>query len=406
MNKKSVYIITDLYPPAFSPRIYSIVKTLKNNGFDVFVFTEEQKKHLIFKSYKDICPTYRFNLLGNNIFKRTIKRIAEFISEYKESLFVSNIKKTIKRNNICRPDIVLCFCYRKFPIKTSYKISRFFNVPFIADCRDIAEQQNKFININFGFNLTGYILKKLIIRQRNKYLKKANTITTVSKWHKYKISSYMPYKNIELIYNGYDCDLFTPKDIKCDDFNIIFTGRIMDKQFRDPTILLQAVKELEQECRGIKLKFYTDRESTKIIKSTNSKIKCNLQIFDFVDHKCVPDLLNSSSMIAIISSSKKYGGGCGMITTKIFEALAMNKPLILFSDTESEAATIVRLSERGIATDNKEEIKEFIKQQYNVWEKYGLCKADKNKDFVSNFNREKQNMKMIGTINKILNNVR
>lgn len=402
MNKYRVFVITDLYPPAFSPRIFSMVKTLKQNGFDVVVFTEEQKKHLLFKSYEDICPTMRYNLLGNNKIKRNARRVAELLFEYKESAMISEIRRTIKKGDLCKPDIILCFCYRKFPIKASYELSRYFKIPFIADCRDMVEQQKGFLNTGTGLATMDRLLEKLIIRQRNRYLKKAHTITTVSKWHKNKLSSYFPDKAIETIYNGYDSDLFCPSEINTDDFVIIFTGRLINKEFRDPTLILQAVKELETECPRLKLRFYTNEKSADIIKSVNKNIDCHLEIFDFVDHKTIPYLLNSSSMIALISSSEKYGGGYGMITTKIFEALAMKKPVILSSDTESEAAEIIRMSGHGIASDNKDEIKEFIRIIYQEWEIKGICRSDTNMDFVSDFAREKQNTKMIRIINKAI----
>lgn len=402
MSKKSVCIVADLYPPAFSPRIFNIVKTLINNGFDVVVFTEEQKDHLIFTSYDDLCDSYRLNLLGENNLKRTINRISEFIFQCKESAMISNIKRIFKEKNINSPDIVLCFCYRKFPIKASCEISKLFSVPLIVDCRDIVEQQKDFIHIGFGFNIIGRLFEKIVIRQRNKYLKEATAITTVSQWHRDKLLSYLPDKNVKIIYNGYDRDLFTPSHPQNEYFNIIFTGRLNCKKFRDPTLLLQAVKELERECPYIKLSFYTDKKSAKIIKLTNNGINCNLNIFDFVDHKQIPLLLRTASVIALISSSFRYGGGYGMISTKIFEALAMEKPVVLFSDTESQAADIIRESCRGISTDSKDEIKDFIKQQYQSWESDGYCKSDCNKDFVMQFDRDNQNLGLVELINDIL----
>ena len=60
-----------------------------------------------------------------------------------------------------------------------------------------------------------------------------------------------------------------------------------------------------------------------------------------------------------------------MMTTKFYEALGCEKPVLCVPSDESVLAATIRDTNAGIATDNKEEIKQFILEKYHEWQANG-----------------------------------
>ena len=60
-----------------------------------------------------------------------------------------------------------------------------------------------------------------------------------------------------------------------------------------------------------------------------------------------------------------------MMTTKFYEALGCEKPVLCVPSDESVLAATIRDTNAGIATDNKEEIKQFILEKYREWKANG-----------------------------------
>ena len=81
--------------------------------------------------------------------------------------------------------------------------------------------------------------------RRNQILKKADAVTTVSPWHKEYLSQLN--KNVHLIYNGYSEEIFYPKDVKSDTFDIIYAGRLLDPNAQNPELLFKAIEHLKLE---------------------------------------------------------------------------------------------------------------------------------------------------------------
>ena len=87
-------------------------------------------------------------------------------------------------------------------------------------------------------------------------------------------------------------------------------------------------------------------------------------------------------MIVLTSKAAK-----GMMTTKFYEALGCEKPVLCFPNDEGVLATTIKQTNAGIATDDKEAIKAFILDKYKEWKKNGFTHQTVNQDLKQQFTR-------------------
>ena len=125
-------------------------------------------------------------------------------------------RKLVKNNKI---DLVLCSSFRTFPLPAALKVATKYKLPLVVDLRDIIEQYtgDEFIAHSLpsllGLNrLFISVFKRKSLRDRNRVLKKADYVTTISPWHVDILKQYNT--NVELIYNGFDPELFYPEQKK------------------------------------------------------------------------------------------------------------------------------------------------------------------------------------------------
>ena len=59
------------------------------------------------------------------------------------------------------------------------------------------------------------------------------------------------------------------------------------------------------------------------------------------------------------------------MTTKFFEALGVEKPILCVRSDEECLAQVIQETKSGLAATNVEEVKNFILHYYNQWQKQG-----------------------------------
>lgn len=411
-DKPIIYLIADIFAPAFAPRAVAFVKNLSYMGYELIVFTEKQSNHLLFEGYKDICKVYRIELNSKNKYIRKLEQLAELIYEYKERLFYKKILSIIKEESLPKPNIILSMSYRKFPFTASMLLKNRLSVPIVLDIRDMIEQFDSFLpkKIQFCSIKLGFlekIIRPIYISRRNNAIHQADYITTISNWHKDLLESISKKNNVDIIYNGYDADIFRTHEVISPDFEIVFTGRLISKELRDPSLIIDIAKELESEIKELKLKFYVDEVSKNIIRDIEKDYGFRANIYEMIPISEIVNILNRASILLLISNSEAENGAKGMISTKIFEAMALQKHTILFPDNSSEASEIIRKANIGIASNNKEEIKNFISKAYQDWKKkHYIVKNDANKNYIANFDRANSSKYLEKIIRRLIDDKR
>ena len=90
----------------------------------------------------------------------------------------------------------------------------------------------------------------------------------------------------------------------------------------------------------------------------------------------------------------------GMLTTKFYEALGCDKPILCVPSDKGSLAELIAYTNAGIATDDVEHIKQFITERYHEWQQNGFTRqATQHRE---EFTREAQCEQMEQIIQKTL----
>ena len=265
-------------------------------------------------------------------------------------------------------DVILCSSFRLFPLPAALRLAPKKNLPLVVDLRDIIEQYTGHEFITRPILAPLFIKKPLIalfrtqsIRKRNHVLRAAAAVTTVSPWHVEQLHAVNPATH--LIYNGYDPELFFPAHVATEQFQITYTGRLLSTAMRNPTLLFEAVQQVDKEGTiapdTFRLKWYTDRASVEILEKEIARFPTAAAYMDYHAYKAadeVPRLLQESSILLLLTNKADEKCPNGNITTKFFEALAVRKPILFVLGDEVCLEEKICKTASGLSAHNAEEV--------------------------------------------------
>ncbi|MBR5189125.1 MAG: hypothetical protein IKW17_02580, partial [Paludibacteraceae bacterium] len=109
-----------------------------------------------------------------------------------------------------------------------------------------------------------------------------------------------------------------------------------------------------------------------------------LIINSYVPNNEIPRLLNQSSIILVLTNK----GNRGIMTTKFFEAIGVEKPILCVRSDEECLAQTIKETNAGLAATTVEEVKQFILHHYQQWQQNGYTHINiTNKE---QFSRQRQ----------------
>ena len=370
MQIKRILIITEaITKPLYIPRIRNIYHHLQRKGIEIDWMTEKYESvPESFNLKLHQIPFYKHSGLFGKI-EWIIKNILNLIFDYKNKYFSKKISTLTQDKHY---DLVFCSTCHTFGLKAAYNVAKKHNIPLHIDLRDIAEQctANEYSNSKLALGFLGKLYRNININRRNKILQLANNITTVSPWHVDFIKQLN--NNTHLIYNGYDANLFQPQNIKTEYFDIIYTGKWYSTSLQDPTLLFETLSQINNP--KIRLVIYTDANKHPEIKNLAKQynITTPLILNNYIANHEIPNKLNESSIILVLTRKENNG----IMTTKFFEALGVEKPILCVRSDEGCLAQVIKQTNSGLAATNVEEIKNFISHYYQQWEKQGYTRAN------------------------------
>ncbi|MBI4647467.1 MAG: N-acetyl sugar amidotransferase [Bacteroidia bacterium] len=310
---------------------------------------EESDKGTIIKTpYFPNLPNKLMLKYGESKF-RFLRRLITAYYEFAQFSFLTGpksqryfaAKKYLKENNadaiIATGDPYVLFSYAS-------KLSKKFNIPWIADYRD-PWTQSITIKKNFFINLWNTHFERKIVRN-------AYYITTVSEFVKIKISSLIKNKNFFIIPNGYDPDAIEDaKGIEQDNnaLNIAIVGTIY--KWHPVKSVVGVLDDFIKNNRVAKLNlnFYGINITTEInemIEGNFPDIKRHINIFPKKsNNEFLKDLARNNLMLLFNDYSA--------IGTKIYAYIGIKRTILL-------------------CYANDEEANKLKKKYYDVEEKKGL----------------------------------
>lgn len=403
--KKALFIL-DHFPPSFAPRMGYLVKYLKPLGWEAKVFSSPHPSKinkfdgLVGYAYSEevtmpeYCKVHSLNRL-------LVEALGFFSGGFCWSMQDEKMYKYVTENlGDEHFDIVVCSTASFFPINCALKMAKRMDIPLLLDFRDIYEQDP------YMYSTKGVaaILRRFQIMKRNSIICKATAVTTISEWHREYLSKFN--KNIFLIYNGFDSDLFYPRSLeKTDKFTITYTGSVAPTNCegsRNIDFLFKALallaKEKAMTPETFSLNFYTDDSSIKYLIRVAEKydIKEYISVNEWLPFEKIPKILLESNILLVLLAEKNTNG---IMTTKLYEYLAMNREILCIPNIESPVCEFIRKANSGNCFDNVDDIVEYLKQKYEEWKKTGIVRCEANFEYVQQFSRKRQAEQFVGVFN-------
>lgn len=413
-NTRKVLVLCDAFPPAFAPRMGYLCKYLKNSNWQPTVLTEAVPGNM-FAFLADVCPAtfisfYTRKGKWSSKFEWITKFLFDFFFGYKDNCMIKEGERLLKQQKF---DLILCSTYRTFPLPAAQKLAERHHIPLVVDTRDMIEQYPRYEFMDHQLptvlgidKLIASVFRRKLLKQRNKTLCAASYLTTISPWHANLLKQYN--QKVELIYNGFDPEIFYPVPVSSPQFNIIYTGRLISIATRNPVLLFKALKILSAEkifspteCRVV---WYVDNDSEATIRQEAEKYG----VSDFMDYHCmvsateIPNLLNQSSVLLSLTNKLTQNGPKGFMTTKFFESLAVEKPILCIQSDEDCLEAAINEANAGLAGRNVEEVCQFLRDTYRQWKEQGFTSANVRREVLSKYSRKEQAAQFVRIFNSVI----
>ncbi|MCR5049545.1 MAG: glycosyltransferase [Paludibacteraceae bacterium] len=374
-NKQSINILVVSDPPAapgYLPRLRYLCDYLTDKGYHITLLTEQYQSFDFAHDY----PIIAVPMYSGGTLDWLTKTIWTLLTNWHNRVFAKRAITQYLPAQEQKYDLVLCTAFSDFPLGAAEHIARYYGVPLLCDIRDLDEQVD---DSRYQYHHQAWwtmpgrsIYRAIHIHRRNRVIRAANTITTVSPWHVDFIKRYNI--NTHLVYNGYNEKQFYPSDIKTDTFRITYIGSLFDWQQSALQIIQQAIREIELP---VVLDMHTPQSNP-------------------VPFDRLGDVIRRSCVMLVLTNPRTHG----MLTTKFYEALGCDKPVICVPSDQGALSKLIAHTHAGIATDDKEQIKAFVRTLYSEWQKNGFTRQ--NSIHREEFSRKAQTERLEQIINNTL----
>ncbi|MBR2166250.1 MAG: glycosyltransferase family 4 protein [Paludibacteraceae bacterium] len=339
--------------PGYLPRVRFLCEYLVRKGCDVTLLTEEYQPLPFPHSY----PIETIKMYSGGIFDWLVKTVWTLLTDWHNRVFACKALNTIHQTPDTF-DFVICSAFSDFPLGAAQRIANKLQVPLLCDIRDLDEQVE---NSRYQYHHQTWwtmpfrrLYRAVHIRRRNKVLRAADNITTVSPWHAEFIKQFNP--NVQVLYNGFDDKQFYPEDIRTNQFTISYIGSLFEWQQPALTKVRQVIEELN--------KSQLNPQQSKILLDIHTP-GCSP-----VPYNRLGSAIRKSSIMLVLTSPDTHG----MLTTKFYEALGCEKPILCVPSDRGALAELIAFTKAGIATDDEQEMARFLLDKYQEWQKNGFTR--------------------------------
>jgi glycosyltransferase involved in cell wall biosynthesis len=276
------------------------------------------------------------------------------------------------------------------------KLKKGYNVPWIADLRDLWTQNHYYMHTKFR--------KILDSKLESNVLAEADALTTVSPTLVEKLKEKHKKANIFSIPNGFDPNKVNPGVPLTNKFSIIYTGRLYEGK-RDPALLFKALKELSEE-KKIKLNDFRVDFYGRIQNWLKKEIE-KYQLNKIVKlHGTVPREIiikkQWESQIQLLLTWKNPDE-TGVLTGKIFEYLAAKRPVLSYGVEKGSVKDLIEETNAGFHARNLEELKNIIEKLYKEYKSNGKVSYNGLENEINKYTHEEMSKKFLEVLKTVAN---
>ena len=385
MPKRILILCEAIAPPAFSPRVLTLAQYLQAQGWQCTILTEECEEQTF---NTDICTIYQMPAYHNLWVDKLCYGKDKALYRY-----------AVERLDMQSYDLIFCSSYYYFPLLAAQKLAKRYHLPLVVDLRDIAEQwgsESYFTRRLTPWKGVDYCIGKLYerkqLRMRNCVLRYAKAVTSVSPWHRQLLAQYN--SNTQLIFNGYDEQVFVPQDVKSEIFQIAYLGKLYSTKLRDPRLLFAALHELLAEGQivenELRVLFHVDDKGKEQLTELAKEYQISqvVDIQGYIPRTEIIKVMHLTSILLVLTTKSTAEGTHGIMGTKFFENMGVEKPVLCVRSDEECLAQVISETQAGLAATEVNQVKTFVLEKYQEWKQKGFTRQTaKNKE---QFTRQRQ----------------
>jgi glycosyltransferase involved in cell wall biosynthesis len=343
MSDKSILILTQYYPPevgAPQNRLHELAVRLQAKGIKVDVLTA--------------MPNYPKMVIDEAYRNGKIKEeIIDGVQVYRSKIFVSNSKKIIPRllnyfsfvwtsywrgRKLGKYDFLMVESPPLFLGYSAMRLSKKLNAKLIFNVSDLWPESAEKMGI-----VSNQQMLRMAYKLEEKCYKRSSLVTGQTMGIVNNIKERFPNTQVHWLPNGVDLDFYDPKKIAKNDFRlrnnihesdiVFFYGGIIGHAQGLETVL-RAAKLLESES-NVKIVLQGAGPEKEYLQKLNSELGLsNVLFLPPVQKSEMPSILAEVDVALV--PLRKLDLFQGAIPSKIFEALAMQKALLLGVDGEAK----------------------------------------------------------------------
>jgi len=304
---------------------------------------------------------------------------------------IKYINKDIKNNY--KYDLIISSAPPVSSHIVAYKISKKYNIPWIADYRDMWNDNP----YEEHYKIRKYYEKYL----ENKVLKQSKYITTISKGCKKYLENKFKDKEIYTIYTGYNTDNNNTdnNNMKKRKLSIVYTGGLY-KGKRDPTMLFKVLSKLnnnnEIDIDKFNITFYGPDLGwlNKLIRKY--KISKIVHVHDVISRKKSLKIQKNSQILLLLTWDCSYEKG--VIPGKVFDYISAKRPVLSLGSNNSEGLKILEKINVATHCNNEEELEKYLISIYKEYIEKNYISYNGNSKLIKHYS----SIHMVNKFNNII----
>ena len=180
--KKLLVVSDPPVAPGYLPRLRSLCDYLVQRGYEVTVLTEEAGAMHFVHPY----PIQTIPMFTGGRLDWFVKTVWTLLTDWHNRAFARKALSTFNFQ-LSTFDAVFCTAFSDFPLGAALRIARALHLPLICDIRDLDEQVDdsryQYRHQSRWLMPFRSLYRAIHIRRRNRVLRAATAVTTVSPWH-------------------------------------------------------------------------------------------------------------------------------------------------------------------------------------------------------------------------------
>jgi glycosyltransferase involved in cell wall biosynthesis len=394
-----IIILTQYFPPEIGApqnRLYELAVRLAERGNEIQIFTampnypkmeimpEYKGKIYVFESKNNLTIHRSFIYVSKS--KSIVLRLLNYFSFVFSSLFIGIFK-------LKKADVLICESPPLFLGISGWLLAKFKRAKFIFNVSDLWPESAE----KLGLVTNKTFLKMATILEEFCY-KKSVLITGQTQGICKDIKGRFPKKEVFWLPNGVDEKFFNIQQSKsldnwrssngfeASDFLLLYAGIIGHAQGLE--VIINAAKKLKEFPQIKFILVGAGPEKEKLMMLAQEEQLKSIYFMDAQPKSAMPSIVNASDVAVI--PLKKLDLFLGAIPSKIFENLAMKKPLLLGVDGEARELFITQ-GKAGLFFE-PENVEDLAEKTLLLFRNRNLCNEYGENGYhyvLNNFSRDK-----------------